>query len=242
MATAFTGLTSGSGSGATPSVSSISPTAGSVAWAVVASNVFSGTARTHSISGNNLTWTSVGEILFQSDVYRCTVFKGLGGSPSAGSPTITLTGASSVNGHVFAFFETSETNTTTPNVQSATNSSAGDDPNTLTVTLSALADAVNNAVFAAFCNDNATATQTPSTGYTELYDIAAGSSLDVGIAVHYKIPGSTTPGTTVSQAFADIGGVAIEIDWDTGGGGRTTKNTRSWSLGRNVGMGFRLPI
>lgn len=220
MATAFTGLTSGSGSGATPSVASITPTAGRVAWGVVASNVFSGTARTHSISGNGLTWSPVsgGEITFQSNIYRCTVFQGLGGSPSAGSPTITLTGASTVNGHAFAFFESSETHTTVPVVQAVNGATNGDDPNTYSLTLAALTDSTNNAVFSVWCHDNATATQTPSAGYTELYDLAAGSSLDIGIAIHYRIPGTTTPGTTVSQAFADIGGIAVEIDHDNGGG------------------------
>lgn len=217
MATAFTGLTSGSGSGATPSVASISPTAGRVAWGVVASNVFSGTARTHSISGNNLTWTSEGEILFQGNAIRLTLFKGLGGSPSSESPTVTLTGGDTVNGHAFAFFETSETNTTAPVVQSVTDSTTGDDPNAFSVTLAALADAVNNAVLSVWCHDNATATQTPSTDYTELYDLAAGGSLDIGFAVHNKVPGTTTPGTTVSQGFADIGGIAVEIDYDAGG-------------------------
>lgn len=218
MATTVTGLTSGSGGGATPSVSSITPTAGRVPIGIVASNVFSGTARTAGITGNGLVWVPItsGEILFGGNVYRCTAFVGVG-TPSAGSPTIALTGISTVNGHAFAFLELSETNTTTPVVQTVNGSTTGDSPNDYSLTLSALADASNNAVISIWCHDNATATQTPSSGYTELYDVAAGASLDIGIAVHYKVPGTTTPGTTVSQDFADIGGVAIEFDWDSGG-------------------------
>lgn len=92
------------------------------------------------------------------------------------------------------------------------------------------------------------ATNSPVTNAGTLEIVASGT----GMTATYK--GSTLFGgsVTVGVSAAGVAGVFSGDDLnctadnfyqtDTAAAGRTTKNSRSWNLGRSIGMGLRMPI
>lgn len=80
-------------------------------------------------------------------------------------------------------------------------------------------------------------TGTLPSGTAEISNI--GSDVAIGVQ-YYAGAASVTAQWTTSGSNGGVCG-AFEII-ETGGGGRTTKNTRGYTLGVNVGMGHRMPV
>lgn len=176
---------------------------------------------TISLSGNGLTYVEVATITYSSiaaPLSRLSIFRGMGASPSAGAITITVsgTGQNSCAWSVdeFAGTDTSGTNGSGAIVQSANCQTDDADP-APSITLAALGDAVNNAVYACFGNANNRAL-TPTTDYTELTDQAPGNNC--AVETHYKVPGTTSLSATGYSNFDDAAGIAVEIKAAVAGG------------------------
>lgn len=218
MAITVTHLTNGAGTGtADKTTASITPGANKLILVAVNANNFSGTPSAPTLSGNSLTYVSIVDVTFStiaSATSRFTLFRAMGASPSSGAITIT---PGSTNSCMWAVAEvdgvdTSGTDGSGAIVQNATNRTDGDAPNSLTVTLAALADAVNNAVYAAFGPAGDTL-QTPAATYTELSDddSLTGGAATCSLMTMYKVPGTTTPSASGQPDFGDIAGIAVEI-------------------------------
>ncbi len=125
---------------------SVSPTEEVVIFAICNFHNTTYQPTVSSISGCGLTWTkidSVGVDTSGGDRSTIELWKGLG-TPSSG--TITLTYTASVRRSSWIVQEVAGADTTTPVVQSAV-SVANSSNNPITATLSAFADATNNATF-----------------------------------------------------------------------------------------------
>ena len=173
---------------------------------------------TITLSGNGLTWVEVATTTYSSvasSQSRISVFRSMGTSPSAGAITITVSGSGNASCQwavdEFNGVDTTGTNGSGAVVQSATNRS-DNCTSGLTITLAALADAVNNAVFAAFGTDDAQ-NLTEGSGYTELSAVVGEDALET----QWKLPGTTTPNATNFASFGDGAGIAIEIKASAGG-------------------------
>jgi hypothetical protein len=206
-------LTSSGSNGATPyTTASISPAANALIEVDVVTLTFGGsTPPTVTLSGNGLTYVEVATIVFATgEATRLTRFRAMGASPSSGAITITPSGASSIgciwSVKEFTGVDTSGTDGSGAYVQTTSNQTTGGDPSTLTLTLSALSDATNNAVSAAFGADNAELIS-PDTGYSELSDTTV---TDLAMETQWKLPGSTTVTATHSM-FISQGGIASEL-------------------------------
>lgn len=70
--------------------SSYTPSANALVLAMVVNTA--GTAGTPTFSGNNLTWVEIATVPFLSSQYRLTVFRAMGGAPSAGTGTASFGG------------------------------------------------------------------------------------------------------------------------------------------------------
>lgn len=214
MAITATVLTSGSiGAGNTSAnTASITPGANRLILVAVHNNSF-GTPGTISLSGNGLTYVEARTLTYGGGAIRLSVFRAMGASPSTGAISITNL---SNNGAQWAVIEFDGVDTTGTNgsgavVQTATNTTTGGSPDSLTVTLAALGDAANNAVFAAFGCDNDTL-QTVGSGYTELTDDnTLTASESISMETQWKVPGTTTPNLSGQPDFSDISGIAVEI-------------------------------
>lgn len=200
------------------STASISPAANRLITAAVTVYNNAGAAPNISLSGNGLTWVEIDTYTNPSGNQRTSIFRAMGASPSAGAVTIS-TGATTTAAWAWCIQEwdgvdTSGTNGSGAIVQSNRNRSASSA--SLTVTLSALADAANNAVTGSF-SLYTNASSTPGTGYTEASDLVNASD-GMSQSDIYAIPGTTTPNVTFA-ASSEILGVAIEIK--AAGGGPT---------------------
>lgn len=101
-------------------------------------------------------------------------------------------------------------------VQSSSNSTTGNSPNSLTVTLSSGITA-NNPVVAGFCVGSDSA-QTAGGSYTEVYDDSSLTGSEANsLMTCYQAPGTTTPSSSGTPDFADMAGFAMEGNEDTGG-------------------------
>jgi len=173
---------------------------------------------TISLSGNGLTWVEIATTTYStvaSGKSRISIFRSMGASPSAGAITITVSGSGNASCQ-WSVDEADGVDTTGTNgsgavVQNATNQS-DNCTSGLTVTLAALADAANNAVYAAFGTDDAR-NLTEGSGYTELAAPVGEDALES----QYKVPGTTTPSATNFASFGDGAGIAIEIKAAAGG-------------------------
>jgi hypothetical protein len=87
------------------------------------------------------------------------------------------------------------------------NHNSVDAATSLTVTLSALADAVNNAVFACWGSSESGAL-TPGGAYNELYESSNTQDGETSEGM-WLLPGTTTPQITCTSR--NIGGIAVEI-------------------------------
>jgi len=221
MAITATLLTRGSVSAGNTSATSasITPGANRLILVAVQNNSF-GTPGTISLSGNSLTYVEEETLTYSGGAIRLSVFRAMGASPSAGAISITNLSNNGAQWAVIEFdgVDTSGTNGSGAIVQSVSNSTTGGSPNSLTVTLAALGDAVNNAVFAAFGCDS-DALQTVGSGYTELSDDdTLTASESIGLMTQWKVPGTTTPDASGQPDFADVAGIGIEIKAASGGG------------------------
>lgn len=209
MAINVTLLTAGSGL----TTASVTLTTGRLYLSCCFAYSFSATVGTTSISGWDNLGTAGGEP-FNTNVCRIQVLRHVPGSDSTGTLTYTNTNTGvgfrhailEVTGH-----DTSGTNGSGAIVQVVDTNTTGGDPNSYDLSLAALGDATNNAVVAAFGNSSSSAS-TPNNSYNELTDAG-------GLQAIWLLPGTTSPGITNSSAFADIGGIGIEIKADGGGGG-----------------------
>lgn len=175
---------------------------------------------TISLSGNGLTWVEIATITYSTiatPLERTSIFRSMGASPSSGAITITITGsgntAAAWSVDEFNGVDTSGTNGSGAIVQSATDASDSSTADPPAPTLSALADAVNNAVYSAFGNVNGRSL-TPGGSYNELADQVSGAC---AIQTQWLLPGTTTPTVTGFSSGDDSGGIAVEIKAAAGG-------------------------
>lgn len=224
MAITASNLTSGLSGTDTQSydTASVSPGANRLILVAVAIRNYNfGGAGTVTLSGNGLTFVQVTSVDYSnvaSSKSRLALFRAMGASPSAGAITISISGASNSacawSVDEFDGVDTSGTNGSGAVVQNNTCATDDADP-APSITLSALGDAANNAVFACFSNAQ-NRYLTPTTDYTELADQAGNNCC---IETHYKIPGTTSLSASGYSNFDDAAGIAVEIKAAAGGGG-----------------------
>lgn len=221
MAISIANLTSGSSGTDTQSYASASVSPGSntlVLVAVAIRNYSAANLGTITLSGNGLTYVEIATITFSSiasSTGRVSIFRAMGASPSAGAITITVSGTGN-SACGWSVDEATGTDTTGTHGSGAivqSNTSQSDSTQTPTVTLSALTDAVNHAVYACFANAQAR-NVTPGGSYNELADTNTG----IGLQSEWLLPGTTTPSVTGLTFGDDSGGIAIEIKYSAGGG------------------------
>jgi hypothetical protein len=189
-------------------VASFSMEPGRYYLAVMNSYAFSGTAG--ALSATN--WAEPAESasggrLYNSNLCRLHVRERVVGSTVTG--TVSWSGTNVGVGATVAILEFQGINTSDPCRQIVFNSTTGNDPNPLTLTLAALGDATNNCV--ALCGGaSGASTFTTATGFTELYD-AATPAAPVMTSYDAASP-SAAPSTTNSVGFLDFALVGIEIN------------------------------
>lgn len=219
MAITATLLTNNFQSDAGPWVTaSVSPS-GFVLLGISITEFGGGTAPTSlAASGCGLTWTTVDHVDNATSLVSCWVLKGLG-TPSAGAITVTPTGGTSLKEANWSVIDVGGADPA-PIVQSVNGTAASASPQVLSLTLAALGDAVNNAVFM-FTGGGSTAAA--GAGYTELSD----SMNNVSMESQWKLPGTTTPSCTGDSNFFGQAGVALEVKASAGASGKSTTITLS---------------
>lgn len=162
---------------------SITPTNGRPVIAAVASYRAAGDPAIPTASGNGQTWTQVATIVIGSNL-RITVFSTPGSSPSAGTVTFTC-GAESQDAWAYWIVEMMNVNTTTPVVQSKTNSSTG--------TATSLNVTLDNALTAAF------------NIVLGFFAVQANTSLALGtgLSICAFAPGGVSDGLTIMMTFGN---------------------------------------
>lgn len=224
MAESVVLLTNGHGSGfgtQTYTTSSVSPTANRLIEVDVSLNSFETTVGTITLSGGGLSnWVEVQTQIFSGSSNRISKFRGMSASPGSGTIGISIAGTIN-NSCMWAVKEwdgvdTSGTDGSGAIKQSAKNSTNGGSPNSLTVTLGS-AITSGNAVSAAFAVAGDTL-QTADGGYTETSDDDGLGIGDVNsLMTCYNYSGTTTPTASGQPDFADIGGIAAEIQAGSSG-------------------------
>lgn len=221
MAISPTVLTAQTVGGAAPwTTASVSPPSNVPLTLGVLFDVFGGgTLGTLSASGLGLNWVPILSVDFSTiatPTHRLVLFRALG-TPSSGTITLSTSGGSTEKAAGWELIkwdgaDTSGTDGSGAIVQSQSNRTDGaGSPNTLTVTLAALTDPVNNAVYALFGDAESVSTLTPGAGYTELTNINDGAGQDITLESNWKLPGTTTPSVSGASSFSDQGGITIEI-------------------------------
>jgi len=179
MALSFANLTAGGNTTDLTSyaTASVSPAASKLLLLGVDAYIAAGSVQPPqpTVTGNGLTWVLVNGIDFDAsgtDRSGTWLFRAMGASPSSGAVTIDF-GATTISASAWSLDEvtgmdTSGTNGSGAIVQSAVAST--DNALTITVTLAAFADAVNNAGHGVFGHQQAEG-KTPGTGWTELADV-----------------------------------------------------------------------
>lgn len=244
MAIAFANLdtNANSGSATIATSASITPTANNLVLACVLGVNESGTPPDEPTgSGNSLTW-----VVEQTQTYtdgasfsaRATLFRAMGASPSAGSPSFDFGAATAAN--ALWIGQSPDTDTTGTNgsgalVQSEDNTGTG---TAVSDTLAAFGDATNNATFACAFWGGSAANSTPEGGFTGLTEID--TLVSYGLRAQWRLGQDTSPSATLS-ASNDWCMISAEIKAAAGGGGRTTRNTRAFPLGMAVGMNWVHP-
>ena len=220
MAIAQNPLTSGSSdtNATSYATASVTPASNALVLIAVASILTGSVPPAPTLSGNGLTYVQVATVAFSTIAasrVRLTLFRALGASPSAGAITIDfdteIQAACAWAVSEFSGVNTGGTNGSAAVVQSATDR-VNDDATqqTLTVTLAAFADAVNNATYGTF-SQSANNLFDPGTGFTQIHDVAA-STPQVGVFTEWKSGGDTSVDAGESVDGADgLGGIAIEI-------------------------------
>lgn len=201
---------------------SITPGANALILLAVVTSATTPPADVASATGNGLTWVAIANEVYgpSSQARKITLLRAMGAAPSSGAISISVAGSGNTKAvwavSQFDGVDTTGTNGSGAIVQSAVNNTdGGGTPFTLTVTLGALGDAVNNAVYMCSGVDNNGSAVTPGSGYTEISK-QTGIGEDAGIETEWKLPGTTTPNAAWTIDFADIGGIAVEIKAGTG--------------------------
>lgn len=192
---------------------SFTPAANALITAAIRTYSSSDGSGTVTLTGNGLTWVEIDHVDFENlppNLARVTLFRAMGASPTNGALTINISGSTNArcmwDVQQFGGVPTSGTNGSGAIAQSATNTGG---TNGITVTLAALGDAANNAVYLAYGEGNAPMTITAGAGYTKLADLQDTGAAEA-MATEWGLPGTTTPGITSSTNAAN-GAIAIEI-------------------------------
>lgn len=221
MAVTQSSLTAGnSGTGAQSyNTASITPSANKLILAAVA--IFNATPAnlgTISLSGNGLTWVQIDTQTGGGGTpdTRVALFRAMGASPSSGAVTITISGSTNADccWSIVQWdgIDTSGTNGSGAIVQ---NNKGTASASSITITLGALGDASNNAVY--ICGFNyAGAAGASGSGYT-LINSQQETVQGLSLADAYKVPGTTSAVLTFASA-ANLGAVAVEIKAAAAGG------------------------
>ena len=207
MAEVPTVLTSGlanTGAAAT-TTASVTPIASGAVLVVMYANKLSAFTDTTTVSGCGLTWTKVATVLSALDLEILTVFVGYGGSPSAGTIVITLSGTA-VSGNYAVIEQAGQDTSANPAGYSNSASGTG---TTGTVAMVIANRTVGRRVFS-FWGHRINEVVTPdSTGitWTELHD--AGTTLS-RLEVQYEdgIDESATATWATSSTWS---GIAMEL-------------------------------
>lgn len=223
MAITQTSLTSGSSivSGTSFATASVTPTANALIIATFTPrNGASTNPGSMSVTGNGLTWVSIGSVNFDnasSSRRTMQMFRALGAAPSTG--VITFTTAETDTGGTwtvdqFTGVDTSGTNGSGAVVQFATNSDPSATVATLTVTLAAFGS-VNNGTYGVFCNTDGTSTTTAGSGFSKVSDIGdSNAAVSQRQTSEFNSANDTSVDITFSTT-AELGGIAIEIKAST---------------------------
>jgi hypothetical protein len=185
---------------------SISPAGNRAIYAGIVTSTGAGPVAP-TVAGNGLTWVQVTTVTFSSNTRRLTVFRAMGGSPSAGTVTFSFGGQTQTS-FVWSIIEcdevdTSGTSASGATVQSATNSTASGV--NLSVSFGGALEHVNN-VALVFVALDISSTVTPDADFTEISDtnISPNSTLEAEWA-----DGETSCTATFATASAGI--VAVEV-------------------------------
>jgi RHS repeat-associated protein len=216
-----TSLTTGTDTdgNSTATSASISPSANKLILLTVNSRTgISANPNQPTITGNGLTWTAVGSVVYDdtsSSRRRITLFRAMSTSTSAGTISMSFGGQNQTDVH-WAVDQISGVNTSGTNgsgaiAQSATNFDDTFTQNSLTVTLSAFSD-IHNATYGAFANDFSPDPGVAGSGFSVVSTVSLGSGNAQSTLTEFK----TTNDTTVDSSIAlgqtgDLGGIAIEL-------------------------------
>jgi hypothetical protein len=167
-----------------------------------------GTIPVASVTGGGMTWVQVDESAANVDV---SIWRGYAASgASTGALTINTTGSpTAVKWVLDELSNTAADGTGVAVVQSATGGVA---TGTGSIALAAFADAVNNAVYAAFAHAAVeSSTVDASGGYTMLGDESTTTTPNVSLATEFRIGEDTTVTMTWVTTTNRWGGVVLEI-------------------------------
>jgi hypothetical protein len=206
------------------STASITPTANRLVLALIYNRVSAGTASAPTLSGNGLTWVEVDSVQTAA-ARRLTLFRAMGGSPSAGAVTIDCGGVTHI--HCiwsiveFSGVDTSGTNGSGAIVQSdAINGAAA---TSLTVTLAAFSD-VLNATYGGFMYlANEAGTTGNGGAYTQIHQVNQAENT-TSVISEYLLANDTSVDASWTSSVASYG-VAVEIKDAVG---TPAAATRAW--------------
>lgn len=158
---------------------------------------------------------------------------------ATGAQTVTSTLAAAVDDHFLGVISMTGVDQTTPVGTPVTNSATSATSRSATVTDAAADDLIVDQLGEYWASGGA-----PTVGADQTVRNSSGGS---GVSLHDYFRQSTQPGTAddvmswswTGATQCSIGAVAFKAAG--GGGGRTTKNTRAFPLGTEVGMNWRMP-
>lgn len=208
-------LTSGSaGAGTSIDTASITPTGNRLILIAIGNHRTAAVADIPTVSGNDLTWEQVNTRNFDGTNKQITLLRAMGASPSTGVVTISFANANQATWAISEFngVKTSGSNGADAIVQSVVASAASTG---LSLTLAAFAS-VNNGAYGTFCQRGGAVAFTAGTGFTEIHEVQAGSNLT--LQTEWRADNDTSVDVT-TDTNDEIGGVAVELAADPGGGG-----------------------
>lgn len=214
MAITAANLTSGGANsgGTTYTTASYTPSGNRLVLAAIISVNDTPDTNAATYSGNGLTWVEVASQLYTlgTRVRRLTVLRAMGGAPTTGAGTIGFSsqGQSGAAWSIVEFngIDTGGSDGSSAVVQFATGQAFD---TTLTVTLAAFGDAVNNAAFGAFGQHGAVGPQIAlGSGFTGISDGDSTNSLEV--RTEWKTGQDTSVDATLTDATVFLG-IAVEI-------------------------------
>lgn len=188
------------------------------------------------VTGCGLTWVAIASSNYDtggSNRGRVTLFRAMGASPSSGALTIDFGGQDQTNCE-WSWIEldgvdTSGTDGSGAIVQSATNNATA---TSLSVTLSAFADATNNVAYGCF-HHQANEANTAGSGFSLSFggtdQTIAGASRVASLGAEWKTGEDT--GVDMSWTTSALcGGIAVEVKMAAAGGDKTVIATRAGAV------------